>query len=200
MSSQATTTGEVGSVRPRRADARRNYDALLAAATAAFVSDVDTPLEDIARQAGVGIGTLYRHFPNREALIQAVYQTELERLLEAALTLARELPPFEALAAWLEEFIDYVATKRGLGSALSVVVTARPELAEVTRTRLIAAMDMLVERAAASGAIRNDLRGEDLFGAMSGICAAYRQPDWQDQARRLVGLLLDGLRFGAPLA
>ena len=200
MANQVTVTDEVGLARPRRADARRNYDALVATAAAAFQEDIDTPLEDIARQAGVGIGTLYRHFPNREALIHAVYRTEVERLLEAAGVLADELPPYEALASWLEQFIDYAATKRIIAPALSEMAANRPELFAGTRTRLVAAMDTLVERAVASGAIRADLRGEDLLSAMGGICSAYRDPDWQRRARRLVGLLLDGLRFGVPSA
>ncbi|MBO0731970.1 MAG: TetR/AcrR family transcriptional regulator, partial [Acidimicrobiaceae bacterium] len=154
---------DIGVARPRRADARRNYDALVASATAAFQEDIDTPLENIARAAGVGIGTLYRHFPNREALIHAVYQTEVEKLLEAAEALAGELPPFEALTAWFEQFIDYAATKRGLAPVLSVMASAQPELFADTRSRLVAAINMLVERAVASGAIRDEVRGDDLL-------------------------------------
>ena len=183
-------------IRPRRADAQRNYNALLEAANMVFLRDVDAPLEEIARVAGVGIGTLYRHFPSRDALLEAVYRNEVERLTASAAELAAEFPPFEALSEWLRRFIDYVATKRGLSSALKAMTTSSPELFESSRVRMLNAMGLLVGGAVAAHAIRDDVSADDLFRALGGICNANQQPDWQDHAKRLVDLLLDGLRYG----
>ncbi|BEP16314.1 TetR/AcrR family transcriptional regulator [Acidothermaceae bacterium B102] len=182
----------------KRADAQRNHDALLEAAAAAFTEHgPDASLEDVARRAGVGIGTLYRHFPTRDALVEAAYRRGLETLCDQADVLAHELPPAEALEAWMLAFVGYAATKRGLGAVLKLAANKAVLFAEV-RARIRTAMDGLVTSAVASGAIRPDANAADLLGAVSGVCMISDQPDWQDQSRRLVRLLMDGLRYGAP--
>jgi AcrR family transcriptional regulator len=182
-----------------RADAQRNRDALMEAAAAAFTEHgPDASLEDVARRAGVGIGTLYRHFPTREALVEAAYRRGLETLCDKADQLARELPPADALEAWMQEFVAYAATKRGLGMVLKMAADRNTELFTEVRARVRAAMAGLVDAAIASGAIRPDANGADLLGAISGVCMGSEQPGWQEQASRLVRLLMDGLRYGAP--
>lgn len=185
--------------RPLRADARRNRDRLLDVAGKAFAAyGVEASLEEIARRAGVGVGTLYRHFPNRDVLIEAVYRHEVEQLCEAAADYQRRLPADEALATWMQRFVRYIATKRGLASALKAIVGQDSELFTDTRERIRAAAGMLLDAASEAGAVRADVSSADLVKAMSGICLAYDQSDFDDQATRLVGLLMDGLRFGAP--
>jgi AcrR family transcriptional regulator len=187
-------------MRPQRADARRNRDRLLAEAAAAyFERGVDVPLEEIARSSDVGIGTLYRHFPTRDALIEAVYRREVELLCDAAMDLRRDLPPEQALEQWLERFVDYVATKRGMAEALKSIVGADSALFAESRQRFEDAITGLVGAAVEVGAIRGDVEPMDLLRAVSGICMAP-QPvatDWRDYALRLVGLLMDGMRYRA---
>ena len=184
--------------RSMRADAQRNRDALLEAAAAAFTEHgPDASLEDVARRAGVGIGTLYRHFPTREALVEAAYRRGLETLCDQAGQLALELPPAEALEAWMFAFVGYAATKRGLGAVLKLAAN-RAELFAEVRARIRSAMDSLVDAAVDAGSIRADADAGDLLSAVSGVCMISDQPDWQDQSRRLVKLLMDGLRYGAP--
>ncbi len=183
--------------RAQRADARRNREALLVAAAAAFsTGGVEASLEEIARQAGVGIGTLYRHFPTRDALIEAVYRREMERLCDAADELLAELPADEALAAWLERFVRYVPTKRGLSSAVKSIVGKDSELFSYAHERLSTAVSSLLDASIAAGTIRGDIEPFDLMRAVSGICMAG-SASFDDQAARLVGLLMDGLRYGA---
>lgn len=186
--------------RALRADARRNREALLVAAAAAFsTGGVEASLEEIARQAGVGIGTLYRHFPTRDALIEAVYRREMERLCDAADELLAELPPDQALAAWLERFVRYVPTKRGLSSAVKSIVGKDSELFSYAHARLSKATSSLLDAAIAAGTIRADIEPFDLMRAVSGICMAG-SASYDDQAARLVGLLMDGLRYRADPA
>lgn len=188
----------VAGVRPRRADARRNYDSLLQVATEAFTNEgVEVPLEELARRAGVGIGTLYRHFPSRDVLVETVYRAEVDRLAAAADELLDELPPGEALEAWMHRFVGYVATKRGMAAALKNVSASHPELVATSRDRTKAAATKLLGAASAAGDVRGDTDPQDLVRAISGICLASDQSDWQQQATRLVGLLMDGLRYGA---
>jgi AcrR family transcriptional regulator len=183
---------------PRRADARRNYDAVLAAATEAFAAHgVDASLEEVARQAGVGIGTLYRHFPTRDALVEAVYRREVERLCDGVDELLAERPPAEALATWMQRFVAYVATKRGMATALKAAAGADSELFAYAHRRIRTAIETLLSAAAESGEIREDIDSTDLLRAMSGICLANDQPGWEEQSARLVSLLMDGLRYGA---
>lgn len=182
-----------------RADAQRNREALLAAASAAFAArGVDASLEEIARQAGVGIGTLYRHFPTRDAVVEAVYRHEVEVLCDSVGPLLAEHEPDEALSQWMQRFVRYVATKRGLAAALKSMVGADSELFRSTHERITTAVNAVLGAAVDAGTVRSDVDPRDLMRAMGGICLAADQPDLCEQASRLVALLMDGLRFGAP--
>jgi AcrR family transcriptional regulator len=181
-----------------RADARRNRERLLSTATVVFSErGADASLEDIARQAGVGIGTLYRHFPTRDAMIEAVYRHEVEVLSDSASELLGRLPPDVALAEWMRRFVGYVATKRGLATALKSMMGSNTTLFDDCRQRMNDAAGELLAAGATAGAIRGDVDPADLLRGMSGICVAADQQGWQDQAQRLIALLLDGLRYGA---
>jgi AcrR family transcriptional regulator len=192
----STVQGE----RPLRADAQRNREKLLTTAVAAFAErGTEASLEDIARQAGVGIGTLYRHFPTRDALMEAVYRHQVELLCDAADTLVATKDADQALEAWMERFVEHVATKRGMAMALKSVIGKDSELFAYCHGRIRSSVEMLLAEAVAAGAIRSDVEAADLLKALSGICLVSDQPGWQDQARRLVSLLHDGLRYRAPV-
>jgi AcrR family transcriptional regulator len=183
--------------RPLRADARRNRDQLLVTTAAVFAEKgVDAPLDEIARRANVGIGTLYRHFPTREALIEAVYRRELDLLCDGVDTLMAQSPPDVALSNWMRRFVEYVAKKRGMAMALKAVLGADSELFAYSHQRIRTALNTLVDSAVAAQTIRADVDSEDLLRAMSGICMAT-DAGWSDRASRLVDLLMDGLRYGA---
>ena len=184
--------------RPMRADAQRNYASLLKTARVA-VSErgADIVLEDIARSAGVAIGTLYRHFPTRAALIEAAYRHEVVRLCAPLAGPSRTLGPEAALRAWMERFIQYVAAKRGMIDALRSVLSADSELYAHTREQIVTALRSLLSEAAASGAIRGDADAEDVLRALQGVWQVTSEAEWQDKARRLLNLLMDGLRYGA---
>ena len=174
--------------RPRRADARRNFDALLRAAREAFAErGTDASLEDIARSAGVGIGTLYRNFPTRQHLFEAVYVGEVEELCRSAEE-AAQLPPWEALAAWLRRFVGYSATKRAIYEALS----RDSEIVATCRTSIYAAGEPLLARAQQAGEVREDLSFDDLLRLISGITAARVTDD--EQRQRILSIALDGTR------
>jgi AcrR family transcriptional regulator len=182
--------------RPLRADAQRNRDRLLAAALRAFSDGgPDVALDAIARDAGVGIGTLYRHFPTREALIEATYRNELARLCAAADELLATLPPDRATRAWMDRFVEYMATKHGMGDALRAVIASGGNPYAHSRDHLLTAVTTLLKAAAAEGAIRDDADPQDVLGSVSGICLASG-PD-RDRAHRMLNLLMDGLRYGA---
>jgi AcrR family transcriptional regulator len=185
-------------VRPLRADAVRNREHLLEVAAGEFAANgADVPLEDIARQAGVGIGTLYRHFPTRGALVEAVYRHEVDALVVRADELLATLPPDQALVEWMHLFVRHVATKRGMMSVLKPLMSAGSTLFEETRGRAVAAASRLLAAGVAAGTVRSDVDGGDLLRAVGGICMSNEQG--QPQASdRLVGLLFDGLRHGAP--
>ena len=188
----AAGTGE----RPLRADAQRNRDALLTAAAAAFAENgVDASLEDIARRAGVGIGTLYRHFPTRDALIADVYRREVDLLCGGVDELLATQSPDEALREWMRRFVSYVAAKKGMAAALKSVLGPENELFTHSRASIVGAMERLVSAAVDAKAIRPDADAADLLRGMSGFCLASDQPGWQEQAVRLVELLNDGLRY-----
>lgn len=181
-----------------RTDARRNRDKLVEIAAAAFAErGVDTSLEDIARRAGVGIGTLYRHFPTREHLVEMVYRRELEALCAAADDLARDHAPDIALAEWMQRFVDYIATKRGMANSLRILLTTNSELFAEASGMIVLALRRLVDAAISDGSIRNDIESSDVLHALSGIYGAPDSPDWRDRSRRLVSLLMDGLRCGS---
>jgi len=183
--------------RSPRADAMRNRARLVDAATQSFAEHgVDASLEDIARCAGVGIGTLYRHFPTRDSLVAAVYRNEVDVLCESADELLASLPPDQALAAWMQRFVGYVATKRGMASALKSMMGTNTALFEECRRRMNDAATRLLGAAAAAGGVRSDISATDLLRAMGGICLATDNADLPEQARPLVALLLDGLRYG----
>ncbi|MET3523036.1 TetR/AcrR family transcriptional regulator [Mesorhizobium abyssinicae] len=187
--------------KPLRADAQRNRDKLVEVAAQAFATDgVDASLEEIARQAEVGIGTLYRHFPTREHLVEIVYRREVEALCLAAEELARDHPADVALELWMQRFVDYIATKRGLATSLRILLTTNSTLFSDTSGRVSQALKRLVEAAAAAGTIRADVDASDVLHALGGIYSAPNTPDWRDRSGRLVKLLMDGLRFGATKA
>jgi AcrR family transcriptional regulator len=195
-----TATTPDASDRALRADAQRNRALLLECAGQAFAEHGTTAsLEDVAKRAGVGIGTLYRHFPTRDSLIEAAYRHGVEQLCDGADQLLATLPPDDALEAWMLDFVAYVATKRGLAGALKLSAPdTHAELFAYVHERLRAAIGSLIDAGAAAGKIRGDVDGFDLIRALGGICMVSDQPGWQDQAKRLVSLLLDGLRYGAP--
>ncbi len=185
--------------RPLRADAVRNRELLITAAAAAFSAHgADVPLEDIARQAGVGIGTLYRHFPTRDSLVEAVYRHEVDILVERADQLLDTLPPHEAIEEWMQLFVRHVATKRGMLSVLRPMLSSNPSFFAETKGRATAAATKLLEAGVAAGTVRDDVNGADLLRAVGGICMSTDQ-DRSDASDRLVGLLFDGLRHGAAV-
>ena len=180
-----------------RADAIRNRDLLLTAASDAFAArGADVPLEDIARNAGVGIGTLYRHFPTRDALIEAVYRHEVDVLCERADQLLETMPPEQALAEWMQLFVRHVATKKGMLSALKPLLSSNQSFSDQTKGRAQAAASKLLEAGVEAGTIRADVDGGDLLRAVGGICMSTDQ-ERSEASERLVGLLFDGLRHGA---
>ncbi|SNS89564.1 transcriptional regulator, TetR family [Streptosporangium subroseum] len=182
--------------RPLRADAQRNRDRLLAVAVRAFFNDgPDVTLDAIAKDAGVGIGTLYRHFPTREALIEAAYRNELTKLCDAAAELLRTMPPDEAMRAWMDHFVDYMTTKRGMADALRVVIASGGDPYAESRDRLIAAITMLLHAGAAAGTVRSDIEPVDVLASMGGVSLAAGAPAQRDQASRMLDLLMDGLRY-----
>ena len=182
--------------KPLRADARRNRERLLEAALALFVeAGPDVALEAVAKRAGVGIGTLYRHFPTREALVEAAYRSEVAHLFEAAQELLRDRPPDAALAAFMDRFVDYAATKRGMKPMLMAVAESGSDVFAETRVQITGAVGMLVDAAVAAGAIRSDVDAEDVLRAMGVV---WSLPAGQEeQARRVLGIVMDGLRHGA---
>jgi AcrR family transcriptional regulator len=184
--------------RRMRADAQRNRELLLASAVAAFSKEgPEVTLESIAKDAGVGIGTLYRHFPSREALVEAAYRSELARLCDAVPELLATMPADKALRTWMDLFIEYSTTKRGMSDALRMVIALGGNPFAESRSRLIAAVSALLTEGAADGALRADVDPADLLASMSGVSLAVGDPGQRTQAGRLLDLLMDGLRYGA---
>jgi AcrR family transcriptional regulator len=183
-----------GGRRPRR-DAQQNRQRVLEVAKAAFTrSGADASLDDIAKQAGVGPGTLYRHFPTRDALIEAVYRTEVEKLAAAQQELSANLSPIEALRAWMMLFVDYIAAKHIIAPALNSVVGGPSRLYDSSRVQVTGAIDALAKTAMKSGDIRKDLEPFDLLRALIGVSNVATGPDWQESAMRLVDILIKGAR------
>lgn len=181
--------------RKPRADALRNRERLLEEAKKAFTEHgADINLEDVARQAGVGPGTLYRHFPNRDTLLESVYRAEVGKLAEEERKLTETLPPLEALRAWMLLFIDYIATKKIIAPALNSIVGGTTQLFESSGTHIKAAIGSLVSRAIESGDVREDIDPLDLLRALVGVSNVASAPEWQQSARRLVDILLLGSR------
>jgi len=182
-----------------RSDGQRNREHLLDVAKAAFTAgEVDIPLDEIARRASVGIGTLYRHFPKRDTLIEAVYRAELDRLAAAAPVLAAQHPPAEALRAWMLLFVDYIAAKQVIAPALNGLVGGTSALYAQSGAILQTAIDMLVASAVQSGDIRADIEPLDLLRALAGVSNFAAGPGWETSAKRLVDILIAGSRALPP--
>jgi AcrR family transcriptional regulator len=181
--------------RKPRSDAQRNRERILEVAKEAFTrSGANTSLDDVAKDAGVGAGTLYRHFPTRDMLLEAVYRSEVEKLAAAQQRFAETMPPVEALRAWMLLFVDYIAAKQIIAPALNTLVGGPSKLYEGTRAHIQGAIEALVKRAIKSGDIRKDLEPFDLLRALIGVANVATSPDWQQSARRLVDILISGSR------
>jgi AcrR family transcriptional regulator len=179
--------------RKPRADAIRNRERVLEAAKAVFSQGgAEAGLESVARRAGVGIGTLYRHFPTREALYEAMYRREVEQLADLAGQLSADLP---GLRRWMQALVGFVATKKGMAAALALAAHKPPELMAYTSSRLHEAIGMLLHPAAEAGEVRRDIGPEDLLRAVIGLCYLQDGPDWQAQVMRLLDVFMDGLRL-----
>ncbi len=181
--------------RKPRIDALRNRERILEVAKAAFTRQgANASLDEIAKQAGVGAGTLYRHFPTRDELIEGVYRNEVEKLAAAAARFAETMSPLEALRAWMLLLVDYIAAKHIIAPALNSVVGGPSRLYEGSRTMIQGAIDELVKRAKKSGDLRRDLDAFDLLRALIGVSHVGSGADWQQSARRLVDILIAGSR------
>ncbi len=182
--------------RPMRADAQRNRGRLLEAAVRAFSQEgPEATLDAIAKDAGVGIGTLYRHFPTREALVEAAYRNELARLCDAVPDLLRDLPPDEATRRWMDLFVDYMTTKRGMADALRAVIASGRNPYEQSRGQLITAITTLLQAAGETGMLRRDIEPGDVLAGLGGVSLTAGEPAQREQAGRLLDLLMDGLRY-----
>ena len=194
-------TRSIETARRPRADAVRNRERVLAAAKAVFSKGgADASLEAVAKRAGVGIGTLYRHFPTREALFEAVFRREVHQLSELAEQLKDETSPVEALRRWLHSDIELVATKKGMSAALALAVHGSSKLYADSQERLAKAVGVLLDRAVAAGEIRSDVSPKDLLRALVGMCYMQDQPGWQASVLRLVDIFVDGLRLPVKIS
>jgi AcrR family transcriptional regulator len=181
--------------RKPRADAQRNRERILQVAKEAFTrSGANTSLDDIAKEARVGPGTLYRHFPTREELLQAVYRSEMEKLAAAERKFAQSMPPIEALRAWLLLFVDAIETKHLIAPVLNALIGDPKKVFAASHAQTHEALRALVKRAIKSGDIRRDLDPVDLLRALIGVSNVATGPDWQQSARRLVDILVTGSR------
>ena len=181
--------------RKPRADAQRNRERILEVAKRAFTrSGASASLDDIAKEAGVGPGTLYRHFPTREELLQAVYRSELEKLAAAERRFAQSMPPIEALRAWLLLFVDAIETKQIIAPVLNTLIGDPKKVFAASYAQTHEAIRALVQRAIKSGDVRRDLDPMDLLRALVGVANVASSPDWQQSARRLVDILITGSR------
>lgn len=178
----------------KRSDARRNRDAILAAALEALTESPDASLNAIAQRAGVANATLYRHFPTREVLVLATYQYEVTQLADAADSLLRRRAPLDALGSWVERLARYAVTKHGLADALREATRPGSELHRDTYTTIVAALDRLLQANISTGTLRPDLHAEDVILALAGLWQLDPGGDWQAQAQRIYGIVLGGLR------
>lgn len=182
-------------IRKPRADAVRNRDRVLEAAKVVFsAGGPEASLEAVAKRAGVGIGTLYRHFPTREDLFEAVYRREVEQLSELAEQLKNAKDPVDALRRWLRSNVAFVATKKGMSAALALTFQSSSDLAAFSMDRLTKAIGSLLDRAVAAGEMRGDVSPEDLLRALVGMCYMHDQPGWQSSVLRMLDVFVDGLR------
>jgi AcrR family transcriptional regulator len=182
-------------IRKPRADAVRNRERVLEAAKVVFnAGGPEASLEAVAKRAGVGIGTLYRHFPTREDLFEAVYRREVEQLSELAEQLKNAKDPVDALRRWLRSNVEFVATKKGMSAALALTFQSSSDLAAYSMDRLTKAIGSLLDRAVAAGEMRGDVSPEDLLRALVGMCYMHDQPGWQSSVLRMLDVFVDGLR------
>ncbi|MCW2976450.1 MAG: regulatory protein TetR [Actinomycetia bacterium] len=180
-----------------RADARRNRERLLTAALELFATEgTDVSLKAVADAAGVGVGTIYRHFPTRDALLEAAYRNEVEQLCDVE-KLLHDQPPEAALAEWMNRFVDYAVRKRGLSGALRSIAASGSDIYDETLRLIIAALTTLLEAGVAAGTIRADVDAEGVFDATRAIWLIPDEPGWADRARRVLALVMDGLRQDA---
>jgi AcrR family transcriptional regulator len=194
ISKSPVAAGRPRSSRKARCDGQRNRELIVRAAKEAFTANgAGTSLDEIAKTAGVGAGTLYRHFPSREALLEAVYRAEVERLAEAAEQLGRALPPVEALRAWLLLFVDYLATKKIIAAALNSLVGGS-RIFEESNAKIWGAIRSIIDRAVEAGDIRPDVNPLDHLRAILGVTFFGTNEDWKDSATRLVDILIMGSR------
>jgi AcrR family transcriptional regulator len=188
----------MSTTQPLRADAQRNREKLLAAASELFArSGTDVPLEAVAAHAGVGIATLYRNFPTRDVLVEAAYRSEVAHIAAAANELLAEYPADVALERWMERYVDYVAAKRGMADALRAIIESGHDIYAETRGQLLAAFAKLLQAGIDAGTLRADIDAEDVFRATGSAFLLPQEDGWREQAARLLGLIVDGLRYGA---
>jgi len=181
--------------RKPRADAQRNRERILEVAKLAFTrSGANASLDDIASQAGVGPGTLYRHFPTREELLQAVYRSEMEKLVAAERKFAQTMPPIAALRAWLLLFVDAIEAKKLIAPALNSLLGDPKKVFAASYAQMQQAIHALVNRAIKSGDLRKDVKPMDVLHALVGVAYVPSHPDWQQSAKRLVDILIAGSR------
>jgi AcrR family transcriptional regulator len=184
--------------KPLRKDAARNREKLLAAAVVLFAErGTEGSLEEVAKRAGVGIGTLYRHFPTRDALVEAAYRNEVAQLRAAADELLAEQPADAALEAWMARFVEYASAKRGMRDALHSIAGGGSDLFAETRGQVTEAVAVLLEAGAEAGTLRRDVEAEDVLRAMGAIWMVADGDDFSEQAMRILRLVLDGLRYRA---
>lgn len=183
-------------VRPQRADARRNRERLLLAARTVFAANGgNASLQGIAREAGVGIGTLYRHFPSRESLYTEVYENEVDQLVAMAGALTEARDPVAALRDWLQALVSLVATKTGMISALAISAETKSAVSRATSARLIDALAQLLDRCVTQKLLRDALAPRDLLHAVVGMCLIQNEPGWQARVSPMIDVLIDGLRW-----
>ncbi|ARF56045.1 TetR/AcrR family transcriptional regulator [Streptomyces gilvosporeus] len=183
---------------PMRADARRNRERILEAAVRAFSEKgADVPIDAIAKAAGVGSGTLYRHFPTREALVEAAYRNELARVCDSAARLLADYPPDRAMRLWMDKFIDYLAAKQGMAEALRAAVASGADPFAESLDRLSTALESLLRAGADAGLLRSDVDSLDVGFGLAGVALITGAPAQRERAGRLLDLILDGLRYGA---
>jgi AcrR family transcriptional regulator len=185
--------------KPLRRDAQRNREKLLAAAVELFAErGTEGSLEEVAKRAGVGIGTLYRHFPTRDALVEAAYRNEVAQLRAAADEMLAELPPDRALEVWMRRFVEYGTAKRGMRDALQSIAGSGSDLFADTRGQVTESVAVLLRAGAEAGTLRSDVEAEDVLRAMGAIWLVADGDDWAEDALRVLRLVMDGLRYRAP--
>lgn len=199
MSSKTNESANELASRPVRADARRNIDTLLRTALAVFESSgIDAPVREIAQKAGVGVGTIYRHFPQRSDLVVAALCSEVDACADAGAELAATLGAGEALLEWVDRYVEFVTKRRGLAAALNSGEPAFKALPQYFLQRLRPVVQSLLDAAIAAGEIRDGVKPDELLCAVGALCAPLECPDPLD-AKRLVSLFVDGLRYGASI-